>query len=720
MPYTRANRISPVIDDLSAAVDHVLATVEGDIVLGLPLGIGKPNPFVNLLYQRIKAMGSATPPRRLKIITALSLEKPVGKSDLERHFLEPLVERVFKDYPDLDYVKDLRAGALPPHIEVCEFFLKTGDYIGNEMAQRSYISTNYTFVARDMGVMGMNVIAQSVAARTDDDGCLSLSLSSNPDVTFEVAERYAAEGRPLLKVGVVNKAKPFMPHTAVVPNDFFDLVVTDPAATHTLFAPPNGKISTADYAIGLHAASLVVDGGTLQIGIGALGDAIAQSLIVRDQRGEDFRQIIESLCPYGLASRELGRFEKGLYGCSEMFVNGFLRLIQAGIIRREVFDDLALQKLLNSGALPDLQVRADTLSTLVNVGRIGARLSTNDLAFLQKLGVLKPAVCLSKDGAGLSLGQHSFTNQMDDPSVLSALESAGALGERLKGGVVMHGGFFLGPTDFYESLRTMPPDALARIHMTRIDFINQLYGRSQLKRAQRIKARFMNTTMMVTLLGSAVSDSLDSGQVVSGVGGQYNFVAMAHALDDARSILMLRATHEHKDGLRSSIVWNYANATIPRHLRDVVITEYGVAELRGQTDGSVIQRLIAIADSRFQDALVAQAKAAGKLEASYTVPERYRDNLPTTLDAKLHPWSEKAVLPDFPFGTDLTEDELHIVRALKRMKRATNHPVELVSMVLKSLWDDQPAPPAYLQRLGLDDATSFKKMFIRKLFAGNL
>ena len=284
----------------------------------------------------------------------------------------------------------------------------------------------------------------------------------------------------------------------------------------------------------------------------------------------------------------------------------------------------------------------------------------------------------------------------------------------------MHGGFFLGPTDFYESLRTMPSDALARIHMTRIDFINQLYGRSQLKRAQRIKARFMNTTMMVTLLGSAVSDSLDSGQVVSGVGGQYNFVAMAHALDDARSILMLRATHEHKDGLRSSIVWNYANATIPRHLRDVVITEYGVAELRGQTDGSVIQRLIAIADSRFQDALVAQAKAAGKLEASYTVPERYRDNLPTTLDAKLHPWSEKAVLFDFPFGTDLTEDELHIVRALKRMKRATNHPVELVSMVLKSLWDDQPAPAAYLQRLGLDDATSFKKMFIRKLFAGNL
>ncbi|MBP7913879.1 MAG: hypothetical protein KAZ63_00920, partial [Vitreoscilla sp.] len=87
---------------------------------------------------------------------------------------------------------------------------------------------------------------------------------------------------------------------------------------------------------------------------------------------------------------------------------------------------------------------------------------------------------------------------------------------------------------------------------------------------------------------------------------------------------------------------------------------------------------------------------------------------------KLHPWSQAGLLPDFPFGTDLTEDELHIVRALKRLKRATQHPVELVSMAVRSLWESRDAPPAYLERLGLDDATSFKKMFIRKLFAGNL
>jgi hypothetical protein len=61
----------------------------------------------------------------------------------------------------------------------------------------------------------------------------------------------------------------------------------------------------------------------LQIGIGSLGDAIGQALIVRDRHGAEYRRILESLCPDGLAGRDLGRFDKGLYGCSEMFVNGF-------------------------------------------------------------------------------------------------------------------------------------------------------------------------------------------------------------------------------------------------------------------------------------------------------------------------------------------------------------------------------------------------------------
>ena len=700
-----------MLDAIDAAVDHVLDHIDGPIVLGAPLGIGKPNPFINALYRRVKAL----PERRLRIITALSLEKPVGKSDLERHFLEPLVERVFGDYPDLDYVKDSRGAGLPPNIEVHEVFMKTGDYLGNSAAQQDYISSNYTHIARDMAVQGMNVLAQAVAAREDSQG-MRLSLSSNPDVIFEGIEKFKALGLPLMVVGVVNRKLPFMPNTAEVGPEFFDVVVTDPAATHALFAPPNNKVGVVDYAIGLHAASLVVDDGTLQIGIGSLGDSIAQGLIVRDRHGDEFRQILASLCPDGIAGRETARFDKGLYGCSEMFVNGFLKLIEAGIIRREVFGDAVLQQMLNQGVATELVTPA-MLRGLLDRRRIRGRLDAEDLAFLQRFGVLRPEVRL--DGAELAMGSIRVLNDLRDPAAFETIATQ-MLGTRLAHGIFMTGGFFLGPNDFYERLRTMPPQELAKIDMTRIDFINQLYGDEALKRAQRRKARFMNTTMIVSLLGAAASDALESGQVVSGVGGQYNFVAMSHALPDARLVMMLRSTHDNKDGLRSSVVWSYGHVTIPRHLRDVVVTEYGVADLRGQPDGEVVRRLIAIADSRFQDELVRQAKTHGKLDPHYEVPERYRNNLPQALEAKLHPWVETGLLPAFPFGTDLTADELHIVAALKRLKHATQHPVELVSLAVRSLWEGKEAPHAYLERLGLAEASSFKDMFIRRLFAGNL
>ena len=646
------------IDSIEAAVDHVLDRIPGKIVLGIPLAVGKPNPFVNALYRRIKG----NPARQLRIVTALSLEKPVGKSDLERHFLEPLVERVFADYPDLLYVKDLRAGSLPPNIEVNEFFMKTGDYLGNANAQQAYISTNYTFVARDMAVQGMNIIAQAVAARGEGE-TLRLSLSSNPDVVLEVVEKLRAAGQPLLTVGVINRQMPFMPNGAEVGPDFFDVVVTDPAATHAVFAPPNNKVTAADYAIGLHAASLVEDGGTLQIGIGSLGDAIAQALIVRDRHGSEFTRILASLCPDGIAglpTRWLGRFDQGLYGCSEMFVNGFLKLIEAGIVRREVFGDLVLQQLINDGKILDESVTPLTLRALLDAGRVHSPLDASDLAFLQHYGVLRPEVRI--EGDRLVLGETRVANELRSAVNFERI-SQSLLGPRLTHGIFMTGGFFIGPRDFYERLRTMPPQELNKIDMTRIDFINQLYGSGDLKRAQRRKARFMNSTMIVTALGAACSDALESGQVVSGVGGQYNFVAMAHALPDARLLMMLRATHDNADGLRSSIVWSYGHITIPRHLRDIVVTEYGVADLRGQSDSEVIKRLIAIADSRFQDDLIEQAKANGKLASDYALPERYRHNLPQALEDKLQPWAEAGLLPDFPFGTDLTDDELHIVRA---------------------------------------------------------
>lgn len=172
----------------------------------------------------------------------------------------------------------------------------------------------------------------------------------------------------------------------------------------------------------------------------------------------------------------------------------------------------------------------------------------------------------------------------------------------------------------------MPLEQRAQFVMTRISFINELYGQEALKRRQRRDARFINTAFGMTLLGAGVADQLEDGRVLSGVGGQYNFVAQGHALEGGRSILLLRSWREAGGEVTSNLFWTYGHCTIPRHLRDIVVTEYGIADLRGQTDSEVIARLLAVSDSRFQPGLIKQAKDAGKLADDFQLEARFTDN----------------------------------------------------------------------------------------------
>ena len=109
------------------------------------------------------------------------------------------------------------------------------------------------------------------------------------------------------------------------------------------------------------------------------------------------------------------------------------------------------------------------------------------------------------------------------------LIDAGIL-KRAVDGVILHGAFFIGPKAFYRALREMKPEEIARICMMPVSFTNALYGDEETKRRARVDARFVNNAMMATLMGAAISDGLEDGQVISGVGGQYNFVAQAFAL----------------------------------------------------------------------------------------------------------------------------------------------------------------------------------------------
>jgi hypothetical protein len=183
---------------------------------------------------------------------------------------------------------------------------------------------------------------------------------------------------------------------------------------------------------------------------------------------------------------------------------------------------------------------------------------------------------------------------------------------------------------------------------------------------------------------------------------------------------MLRATRTSKGETMSNIVWNYAHTTIPRHLRDIVVTEYGIADLRGRTDNEVIKRLLAITDSRFQTELLAQAKAAGKVENDYEIPEAQQHNLPESVAQRLSAIRGAGRLPDFPFGNDFTADELAIIKVLQRMQAVADSPVQLVKSLLASLGEDKEVPNALLERLNLDHPENWKQKLLRQLFIGNV
>ncbi|MBT0624511.1 acetyl-CoA hydrolase [Pseudomonas fluorescens] len=628
---------------IEQAVDDVLARLPAHIHMGMPLGLGKPNLFVNALYRRIAKL----PERALTIYTALALGRPTLGDGLQKRFLEPFIERVFGDYPELDFLADLQKDSLPANIRVQQFFMQPGSLLHSASAQQDYVSSNYSHAARDINAAGLNLVAQLVASSTEHPD--RLSLSCNPDITLDLLpmiEKRRDAGETILIVGQVHSDLPYMPGDAELGMDAFDYLI-DAKDSTTLFSTPNMPVGFQDHFIGLHASTLVRDGGTLQIGIGSMGDALTAALLARQADNEAYRLLLTDLDVYQwapLISREGGvsPFARGLYGCSEMFVNGLLVLADAGIIRRKVYPDVATQAQANAGMLDDAA-------------------------------------------------------QPD--------------------GVSIHGGFFLGPRSFYQCLQEMTHAKRLEFNMTRISYINELYGQEELKRLQRLDARFINSAIMVTLLGAGVADQLEDGRVLSGVGGQYNFVAQGHALEGARSILILRSWRESAGEVSSNIVWEYGHCTIPRHLRDIVITEYGIADLRGQTDAKVIEALLNITDSRFQNDLIEQAQKAGKLPKDFELDPRFADNTPERLkgiQARHH-----RLFPEYPLGTDFTDEEKDLLRALNWLKSKFKL-TEILELGKAAL--DAPEPeafPKHLERMRLDQPEGLKEdLYQRLLLAG--
>jgi acyl-CoA hydrolase len=120
----------------------------------------------------------------------------------------------------------------------------------------------------------------------------------------------------------------------------------------------------------------------------------------------------------------------------------------------------------------------------------------------------------------------------------------------------------------------------------------------------------INSALEVDLTGQ-INTEVARGIYVGAVGGILDFLRGAHRSRNGMPIIALPSTAGSGAQAVSRIVGALSGpATVPRADAGLIITEHGVADLRGLSLGDRARRLISIAAPQFRDELVRHAKAA--------------------------------------------------------------------------------------------------------------
>ena len=247
--------------------------------------------------------------------------------------------------------------------------------------------------------------------------------------------------------------------------------------SHPLFELGLPKIGEVELAIGKHCAELVADGSTLQLGIGAIPDAVLQSL--KDKK------------------------DLGIH--SEMISDGVVDLFEAGVV--------------------------------------------------------------NNSKKGLHKGKMIVT-------------------------------FLMGSKRLYDFARENPA-----LEMRTVDYVN-----NPVVVAQNTNLVCINSCLAVDFMGQVVSDSIGTKQF-SGVGGQVDFVRGAAMTLDGKgiAIIAMPSVANKKDGSMVSKITPYiehgAAVTTSRQDVDYIVTEYGIAPLKGKTLKERARNLIGIAHPDFREEL---------------------------------------------------------------------------------------------------------------------
>ncbi len=96
MPRVR-NLIAKLFSDPEAIAEDIIRDVGTNLVVGLPLGLGKANHIINALYAR-----GGRPLDQAHSVSGADAGKAAALELLEQRFINPVIDRLFGGYPDLD------------------------------------------------------------------------------------------------------------------------------------------------------------------------------------------------------------------------------------------------------------------------------------------------------------------------------------------------------------------------------------------------------------------------------------------------------------------------------------------------------------------------------------------------------------------------------------------------------------------------------------------
>jgi len=215
------------------------------------------------------------------------------------------------------------------------------------------------------------------------------------------------------------------------------------------------------------------------------------------------------------------------------------------------------------------------------------------------IGGMPNAVCslLLESGVG-ELGVHT---EMLTDGIVDLYKAGRVTGSRktLDPGKIVYT-FALGSRPMYETIDHNPDFQCRPVDYTNLPHMIMMNS----------NVISINNTTQIDLQGQAASES-DGHRHLSGTGGQLQFVRGAYASSGGKSFICLSSTYEKRGERRSRIVLNLTPGNIvttPRSDVMYVVTEYGMANLKGRSVAERARALISIAHPDFREELERQAR----------------------------------------------------------------------------------------------------------------